>query len=73
MYKSTFELFLYDQKKKGSWHQRLRVAILDPSPSKILICKNCDFIMYGSSEVWLLVLILICAILDQSINDEMVG
>ena len=36
-------------------------------------CKNCEFIRYGFSLVWLLVLILICAILEQSINNKMVS
>ena len=36
-------------------------------------CKNCEFIMYGFSLVWLLVLILIRAILDRSINSKMVS
>ena len=35
-------------------------------------CKNCEFIRYGFSLVWVLVLILICAILEQSINNKMV-
>ena len=36
-------------------------------------CKNCEFIRYGFSLVWFLVLILICAILEQSINNKMVS
>ena len=36
-------------------------------------CKNCEFIRYGFSLVWVLVLILICAILEQSINNKMVS
>ena len=35
-------------------------------------CKNCGFIMYGFSLVWLMVLILFHAILEQSINNKMV-
>ena len=36
--------------------------------------KNCEFIMYGfSTSVWLLMLILICAILERSINNKMVS
>ena len=33
-------------------------------------CKNCEFAMYGFSLVRLLVLILICPILEQSINNK---
>ena len=36
-------------------------------------CKNYEFIKYGFSLVRLLVLILICAILEQSINNKMVS
>ena len=36
-------------------------------------CKNYKFIMHGFSLVWLLVLILICAILEQSINNKLVS
>ena len=36
-------------------------------------CKNYEFIMYGFSLVWLLVLILFRAILEQSINNKMVS
>ena len=36
-------------------------------------CKNYKFIMYGFSLVWLLVLILFHAILEQSINNKMVS
>ena len=36
-------------------------------------CKNYEFIMYGFSFVQLLVLILICGILEQSINNKMVS
>ena len=36
-------------------------------------CKKCEFIMYGFSLVWLLALILIRAILEQSINNKMVS
>ena len=36
-------------------------------------CKNCEFIMYGFSMVWLLVLILVRAILEQTINNKMVS
>ena len=35
--------------------------------------KKYEFIMYGFSLVWLLVLILVCAILEQSINNKMVS
>ena len=34
--------------------------------------KNCEFIRYGFFLVWVLVLILIRAILEQSINNKMV-
>ena len=34
--------------------------------------KKYEFIRYGFSLVWVLVLILICAILEQSINNKMV-
>ena len=36
-------------------------------------CKNCEFIMHGFSLVRLLVLILIRAILEQSMNNKMVS
>ena len=35
--------------------------------------KKYEFIRYGFSLVWVLVLILICAILEQSINNKMVS
>ena len=35
--------------------------------------KKYEFIMYDFSLVWVLVLILICAILEQSINNKMVS
>ena len=35
--------------------------------------KKCKFIRYGFSLVWFLVLILICTILEQSINNNMVS
>ena len=35
--------------------------------------KNNEFIRYGFSLVWVLVLILICPILEQSINNKMVS
>ena len=38
-----------------------------------LFCKNYEFIMYDFSMVWLLVLICFRAILEQSINNKMVG
>ena len=37
------------------------------------ILKENEFIRYGFSLVWVLVLILICAILEQSINNKMVS
>ena len=37
------------------------------------ILKKYEFIRYGFSLVWFLVLILICAILEQSINNKMVS
>ena len=36
-------------------------------------CKNYEFIMYGFFLVWLLMLILFCATLEQSINNRMVS
>ena len=36
-------------------------------------CKNCEFIRYGFSLVWVLVSILIWAISEQSINNKMVS
>ena len=36
-------------------------------------CKNYEFIMYGFSLVWLLVLIRFRVILEQSINNKMVS
>ena len=36
------------------------------------ILKKYEFIRYGFSLVWVLVLILICAILEQSMNNKMV-
>ena len=37
------------------------------------ILKKYEFIRYGFSLVWVLALILICAILEQSINNKMVS
>ena len=37
------------------------------------ILKKYEFIRYGFCLVWVLVLILICAILEQSINNKMVS
>ena len=37
------------------------------------ILKKYEFIRYGFSLVWFLVLILICAILEQSMNNKMVS
>ena len=39
----------------------------------LAIVKKYEFIRYGFSLVWFLVLILICAILEQSINNKMVS
>ena len=38
-----------------------------------ILKKKCKFIRYGFSLVWVLVLILIRAILEQSIANKMVG
>ena len=35
--------------------------------------KKNEFIKYGFSLVWVMLLILICAILEQSINNKMVS
>ena len=38
-----------------------------------ILKKKYEFIRYGFSLVWVLVLILICAILEQSINNKMLS
>ena len=52
-------------------HTRILLTLLTFLPDQF--CKNYEFIMYGFSLVWLLaclVLVLFCAILEQSINNR---
>ena len=49
-------------------HTHILLTLFTFLPSQF--CKNCELIRYGFSLVWVPVLILICAILEQSINTK---
>ena len=73
----SFSLVTREKTKHPSAHISLTYIHIFCSPYWLFLpsqfCKNCEFIRYGFSLVWLLVLILICAILEQSINNKMVS
>ena len=54
-------------------HTRILLTILTFLPYQFWKKKKYEFIRYGFSLVWILVLILIRAILEQSINNKMVS
>ena len=71
----TFHIFGYQGKdtKIPSAHISLTYKHIFCSPIDFFalpILQNYTFIMYGFSLVWLLVLILFCAILEQSVNNK---
>ena len=52
-------------------HTRILLTLLTFLPYQFK--KKYDFIKYAFSLIWVLVLILICAILEQAINNKMVS
>ena len=75
----TFHIFSHQEKvtKISSAHISLIYIHVFCSPYWLFCLTNFEkkyeFIRYGFSLVWVLVLILIRAILEQSINDKMVS
>ena len=67
IYKNSFSTYL------THIHTRILLTLLTFFALPILKKKKYEFIRYGFSLVWVLVLILICAILEQSINNKMVS
>ena len=75
-----FTFFSYQGKvtKNPSAHISLTYINVFCSPYRLFLPyqfwkKKCEFIRYGFALVWFLVLILIRAILEQSINNQMVS